>query len=75
MKEATRNKRFPRLQRLIGAAGLDGRTRFYLLSDRRRETAMQFDLSEQELKAVVAVAAHSFQGLADGLIEWMEQQQ
>ncbi len=73
--EAIRNKRFPHLQRLIGAAGLDARTRFYLLNGRRRETAMQFGLSEQELEAVMAVEAHSFQGLADALIDWMDQQQ
>lgn len=75
MEEATKNKRFPHLQRLIGAAGLDGRTRFYLLNGRRQETAMQFDLSEQELEAVMSIEAHSFQGLADGLVDWMERQQ
>ena len=36
---------------------------------------MQFDLSEQELEAVMSIEAHSFQGLADGLADWIERQQ
>ena len=75
MEEAIRNKRFPHLQRLIGAAGLDGRTRFYLLNGQRRETALKFGLSDQELEAVMTIEAHSFQDLADGLIDWMDRQQ
>jgi hypothetical protein len=61
----------PRLEALVCAAGLDTTVRRRLLNGQRRKVAAEFDLSGQELEAVMAISATTHRGFAQGLREWV----
>jgi len=60
------------LQILVGTALTDPQFCHDLLNGRRRIILSQFDLTEEERKAVLAVKAESIQDFAAQLCEWLE---
>ena len=64
-----------RLHKLFNAAGLHEQVRHRLLNGQRRQVALEFELSEQEVEAVMAVQAETLSELARGLRELTGQRQ
>ncbi len=64
-----------RLQVLAGAARMDTLLRERLLNGQRRQVAVEFGLSSQEVDAVMTIEANTVQDFAVGLLNWMTQQQ
>jgi hypothetical protein len=69
------NIQYPRLQTLICEAGLNAAILHRLLNGQRRQVATAFGLSGQELEAVMALQANTYQDLAQGLRDWMARQE
>ncbi len=64
-----------RLQILVNTAGLHEDVRHRLLNGQRRQVAVELGLSEQEIKAVMAVQADTLLDFVRGLREWVSQRQ
>ena len=65
----------PRLQVMIGAAGLDDGVRHRLLNGQRRQVAAEFGLSDREIKVVMRIEATAYHDFAQHLHNWVTQQQ
>ena len=63
------------LQILVGTALTDPQFCHDLLNGRRRTILAQFDLTEEEQKAVLGVEAESIQDFAAQLCEWLKVQE
>jgi len=63
------------LQILVGTALTDPQFCHDLLNGRRRTILSQFDLTEEERKAVLGVEAESIQDFAAQLCEWLKAQE
>ncbi len=64
-----------RLQTLAGAAGLNKSIRHRLLNGQRRQVAVEFGLSDQEIQIVMAIDAKTLGDFVRGLLDWTTQQQ
>ena len=65
----------PRLQVMIGAAGLDDGVRRRLLNGQRRQVAVEFGLSGREIEVVMRIEATAYHDFAQHLHNWVTQQQ
>jgi hypothetical protein len=65
---------YPRLEILVGTAGLDAALCERLLNGHRSQVITAFNLSKAEKEAVLAIKADSLPGFAMALLNWMEQQ-
>jgi len=63
----------PRLQALTGAAWLNQKLCDRLLNGQRRQVAIEFGLSSQEVNVVMAIQAETFQDFVRGLLDWTAQ--
>jgi hypothetical protein len=70
-----KKKKFPNLQKLIATAGVNRFVRLCLFNEHRQLIAEEFSLSQQERNAIFAIEATTFQGFAQGLQDWMAQQE
>jgi len=64
----------PKLEILVGTAGVDAALCERLLNGQRSQVITAFNLSEAEQEAVLAIKADSLPGFAEALLYWMEQQ-
>ncbi len=65
---------YPRLRLLIGAAMLSADVCYRLLNGQRKQVAVEYGLTGQELEAVMAIEAATLPCLAQGLLDWAAQQ-
>ena len=65
----------PRLQVMVGAAGLDDGVRHRLLNGQRRQVAAEFGLSGQEMEVVMRIEATVYRDFVQHLHDWVTQQQ
>ncbi len=63
----------PRLHILTAAAGLDQDVCHRLLNGQRRQVALEFGFSEQEVEYITNIKAETLQDLAQGLLAQMAQ--
>ncbi len=65
----------PRLQVLVGAAGLDDGVRYRLLNGQRRQVAAEFGLSGREIEIVMRIEATAYRDFVRHLHHWVTRQQ
>ena len=64
----------PRLQVLIGVAGVDTSVCYRLFNGQRRQVAIELGFSGQEIEAIMGIEAETLSGFARGLLGLTQQQ-